>query len=82
MRRHKGAEFVVASIVLIVSSACATSEDPRDPFTPAQVDNTFSLNNDGAYPAGVSGTDFAARRTEIWWEQAITVHPEQIFQPL
>ena len=82
MRRHMGAEFVVASVGLIVISACATSEGQRNHSTPARADNTFSLNNDGAYPAGVSEADVAARRTEIWWEKAITVHPEQIFQPL
>jgi uncharacterized protein YcbX len=81
MRRHMGAGFI-ASVVLIVLSACATSEDQRNHFTPSHADDTLSLNSDDAYSERVSDADFAARRTEIWCEKAITVHPEQIFQPL
>ena len=82
MRRHLRAELVIASVVLTVVSACAAAEDQRTLFTPAQADNTLSLNHDGAPLAGDPGADAAAGQTEIGWKKAITVHPDQIFQPL
>ena len=72
--------------VLVLSSACATSEQwaewkSHTTHFASGEHGMFSLrnNNDGSNPR-VSRTDIDAARQENWWGKAITVSPEQIFQ--
>ena len=79
---------VVFGIGLWVACAgCATSPEWREwrdhptHFASGQ-HGIFSLRNnqDGSNPR-VSRGDIAAAQTEMWWGKAITVTPEQIFEP-
>jgi hypothetical protein len=68
-------------------AGCATStewqewRDHTTHFASGQ-HGIFSLRNnrDGSNPR-VSRADIAAAQTESWWGKAITVSPEQIFEP-
>jgi hypothetical protein len=59
----------------VSAAGCATS-------TASGQHGVFSLQNnrDGSNPR-VSRADIAAAQTESWWGKAITVSPEQIFEP-
>jgi hypothetical protein len=73
MRRHVGTGLLVTSVMGILLAACAPSVDRRNYVTPAPDEATFSLNNGGAHG---EEADFGAATP---WN-AITVHPEQIFE--
>ncbi len=74
MRCHMAARLVVTSAIGILLTACATSADRGNDFTPASDEHTFSLNSDGAC------REVADFRADTPWKNAITVHPEQIFE--
>jgi len=73
--------------LLVATTGCATStewQDWREHTTHfASGDHgVFSLRNnrDGSNPR-VSRVDIATAQAESWWGKAITVSPEQIFEP-
>ena len=78
MRRHRAAGLVVTSAIEILLTAlltaCATSADRSNDFTPVSDENTFSLNRDDAY------REVADCGADTPWKNAITVHPGQLFE--
>jgi hypothetical protein len=71
----------------VAAAGCATStewhewRDHTTHFASGQHGIFSHRNNrDGSNPC-VSRGDIAAAQTESWWGKAITVTPEQIFEP-
>ena len=78
--------FLVA-VLMTPTAGCATSEEWQDwrghpTHFASGHHGVFSLqnNSDGTNPR-VSRLDIAAAQAESWWGKAITVRPEQIFEP-
>jgi hypothetical protein len=85
MRGWLSLAVFVGSVVML-TSACATSEEWREwrshtTHFASGDHGIFSMRNyrDGSNPR-VRRTDVDAARKESWWGKAITVSPEQIFQ--
>ena len=84
---HSRLTVVLGIGLLVPAAGCATStewqewRDHTTHFASGQ-HGVFSPQNnrDGSNPR-VSCADIAAAQTESWWGKAITVSPEQIFEP-
>jgi hypothetical protein len=84
---HSRLTAVLGIGLWLAVAGCATStewqewRDHTTHFASGQ-HGIFSLQNnrDGSNPR-VSRADIAAAQTESWWGKAITVSPEQIFEP-
>jgi len=71
--------------IMIISSACATSEEwaewRKHPTHFASWHHVgFSLRNRGGAPPRVTRRDIGAAQAENWWGKVIIVSPEQIFK--
>ena len=78
--------FVVA-VLMTLAGGCATSEEWQDwrghpTHFASGHHGMFSLqNNKDGSNARVSRLDIAASQAQSWWGTAITVRPDQIFEP-